>query len=79
MTLLQKMGWNPGEGLGKFKDGQVEPLKVRLKYGKMGTYLLYMFIYLSICFKAVTNPDGYQHGSINRMFHYQTKQKEKIK
>lgn len=36
MTLLQKMGWNPGEGLGKFKDGQVEPLKVRLKYGKMG-------------------------------------------
>lgn len=36
MHLLQKMGWRPGEGLGKNKEGQLEPLALDVKTDKKG-------------------------------------------
>lgn len=36
MTLLQKMGWNPGEGLGKNKEGCQEPLQLEVKMDRKG-------------------------------------------
>lgn len=36
MHLLQKMGWKPGEGLGKEKSGQLEPLLLEVKLDKKG-------------------------------------------
>ncbi|PSN55329.1 hypothetical protein C0J52_01778 [Blattella germanica] len=36
MALLQKMGWRPGEGLGKNKEGTLEPLKLEIKMDKKG-------------------------------------------
>jgi hypothetical protein len=39
MALLQKMGWRPGEGLGKNKEGTLEPLKLEIKMDKKGERL----------------------------------------
>lgn len=36
MHLLRKMGWTPGEGLGKEKNGNLEPLLLELKFDKRG-------------------------------------------
>ncbi|XP_075228072.1 uncharacterized protein LOC142328268 isoform X2 [Lycorma delicatula] len=36
MAMLQKMGWRPGEGLGKNKEGTLEPLKLHVKMDKKG-------------------------------------------
>lgn len=36
MHLLQKMGWKPGEGLGKNNEGQLEPLALDVKTDKKG-------------------------------------------
>lgn len=36
MHLLQKMGWKPGEGLGKEKTGTLEPLLLDVKLDKKG-------------------------------------------
>ena len=36
MQLLQKMGWKPGEGLGKEKTGTLEPLLLNVKLNKHG-------------------------------------------
>lgn len=36
MSLLKKMGWNPGEGLGKNKEGSLEPLVLDIKTDKKG-------------------------------------------
>mgnify|MGYP002775437650 CR=1 FL=1 len=36
MHLLQKMGWRPGEGLGKDKSGTLEPLLLEVKLDKKG-------------------------------------------
>lgn len=36
MHLLQKMGWKPGEGLGKEKSGTLEPLLLEVKLDKKG-------------------------------------------
>lgn len=36
MSLLQKMGWKPGEGLGKNHEGALEPLKLPVKTDKKG-------------------------------------------
>jgi hypothetical protein len=36
MALLQKMGWRPGEGLGKNKEGTLEPLQLEIKMDKKG-------------------------------------------
>nr|CAD7440725.1 unnamed protein product [Timema bartmani] len=36
MTLLQKMGWRPGEGLGKNKEGSLIPLQLEVKMDKKG-------------------------------------------
>ncbi|XP_022919854.2 protein Son [Onthophagus taurus] len=36
MHLLQKMGWRPGEGLGKEKSGTLEPLLLEVKLDKKG-------------------------------------------
>lgn len=36
MYLLRKMGWNPGEGLGKNKEGVTEPLVLDIKMDKKG-------------------------------------------
>ncbi|XP_016839366.1 protein SON isoform X2 [Nasonia vitripennis] len=36
MALLLKMGWKPGEGLGKHKKGTIEPLSFRIKLDKSG-------------------------------------------
>ncbi|KAF6212431.1 hypothetical protein GE061_012954, partial [Apolygus lucorum] len=36
MSLLQKMGWKPGEGLGKNHEGTLEPLRLPVKMDKKG-------------------------------------------
>lgn len=36
MHLLQKMGWKPGEGLGKEKNGSLQPLLLEIKLDKKG-------------------------------------------
>jgi protein SON len=36
MHLLQKMGWRPGEGLGKDKTGSLQPLLLEVKLDKRG-------------------------------------------
>jgi hypothetical protein len=36
MHLLQRMGWKPGEGLGKNKEGSTEPLSLDVKMDKKG-------------------------------------------
>jgi len=36
MHLLQRMGWSPGEGLGKNKEGTTEPLALDIKMDKKG-------------------------------------------
>lgn len=36
MHLLQKMGWKPGEGLGKEKNGALQPLLLEVKLDKRG-------------------------------------------
>lgn len=36
MHLLQKMGWRPGEGLGKEKNGSLQPLLLEVKLDKRG-------------------------------------------
>ena len=36
LHLLQKMGWKPGEGLGKNKEGATTPLALELKMDKKG-------------------------------------------
>ncbi|CAG9865315.1 unnamed protein product [Phyllotreta striolata] len=36
MHLLQKMGWKPGEGLGKDRTGALEPLLLEVKLDKKG-------------------------------------------
>ncbi|KAK3925739.1 Protein SON [Frankliniella fusca] len=40
MTLLQKMGWKPGEGLGKNKEGCQEPLQLEVKMDRKGKFLI---------------------------------------
>lgn len=34
MALLQKLGWRPGKGLGKNKEGTVESLQLEIKLDK---------------------------------------------
>lgn len=36
MHLLQKMGWKPGEGLGKQKNGTLTPLLLEVKLDTRG-------------------------------------------
>lgn len=36
MTILKKMGWKPGEGLGRDKNGVLQPLLLDLKLDKRG-------------------------------------------
>ncbi|XP_045618334.2 NK-tumor recognition protein isoform X5 [Procambarus clarkii] len=36
LKMLQKMGWSPGEGLGKNKEGTIEPLLLDVKMDKKG-------------------------------------------
>lgn len=36
MHLLQKMGWRPGEGLGKERNGALQPLLLEVKLDKKG-------------------------------------------
>ncbi|XP_071540632.1 uncharacterized protein [Panulirus ornatus] len=36
LKMLQKMGWSPGEGLGKNKEGTIEPLMLDVKMDKKG-------------------------------------------
>ena len=34
--MLKKMGWEEGEGLGKNKHGEVDPLTLDIKFDKKG-------------------------------------------
>ncbi|CAJ0946167.1 unnamed protein product, partial [Mesorhabditis belari] len=36
LRLMQKMGWRPGEGLGKDRIGDVEPLQLDVKFDRKG-------------------------------------------
>jgi uncharacterized membrane protein len=36
MNLLQRMGWRPGEGLGKNNKGSLQPLLMNVKLDKRG-------------------------------------------
>lgn len=45
MRMLKKMGWSPGEGLGKDKSGPLEPMLFDIKMDKKGGYFLFTFIF----------------------------------
>jgi len=47
MKLLQKMGWRPGEGLGKNKEGGLEPLNLDVKMDKKGSWKFIWFMLFS--------------------------------
>ena len=47
MALLQKMGWQPGEGLGKNKEGTLEPLKLEVKMDKKGIQTFFFLILIN--------------------------------
>ena len=34
--LLERMGWREGQGLGKFREGQIEPLSLEVKTNRKG-------------------------------------------
>ncbi|KAF6212382.1 hypothetical protein GE061_012904 [Apolygus lucorum] len=51
MSLLQKMGWKPGEGLGKNHEGTLEPLRLPVKMDKKG-----YFESFTICVGVVLSP-----------------------
>lgn len=54
MHLLQKMGWKPGEGLGKEKNGSLQPLLLEVKLDKKGLVATEEVIsQLTIVFKSV--------------------------
>ena len=36
MSLLMKMGWKPGMGIGKNMDGSLEPLTLDIKQDRKG-------------------------------------------
>ncbi|MCP9257846.1 Protein SON [Dirofilaria immitis] len=38
LKLMQKMGWTPGEGLGKGRDGPLEPLVLDIKSDRKGKH-----------------------------------------
>lgn len=40
MSLLQKMGWKQGEGLGKDNKGSLEPLALSVKMDRKGGCLV---------------------------------------
>lgn len=40
LKLMQKMGWSPGEGLGKDRDGPLEPLTMDIKSDRKGLVAL---------------------------------------
>lgn len=40
MQLLMKMGWKPGQGIGKNNDGQLEPLTLDVKQDRRGKPLI---------------------------------------
>ena len=39
MRLMQKMGWKPGQGLGKNAAGPTEPLYLDVKSDKKGKFM----------------------------------------
>ncbi|XP_065092715.1 protein Son-like [Ochlerotatus camptorhynchus] len=39
MTLMQKMGWNPGQGLGRCENGELEPSFPDIKMNKRGLHV----------------------------------------
>ena len=41
--MLKKMGWTEGEGLGKTRSGEVDPLTLDIKMDKKGTLLNHRF------------------------------------
>lgn len=44
LKLMQKMGWTPGEGLGKCRDGPLEPLSLEVKSDRRGWLWLDSFL-----------------------------------
>lgn len=36
LKLMQKMGWRPGQGLGKYEQGPIAPFEVDIKVDKRG-------------------------------------------
>lgn len=56
MALLQKMGWKPGEGLGKNKEGTLQPLLLEVKMDKKGKSAICLFIAQIFCYLRLVLP-----------------------
>lgn len=56
MALLQKMGWKPGEGLGKNKEGTLQPLLLEVKMDKKGKRAICLFITHIFCYLRLVLP-----------------------
>ncbi|KAK7071835.1 hypothetical protein SK128_024888 [Halocaridina rubra] len=59
LKMLQKMGWTPGEGLGKNKEGAIEPLLLDVKMDKKGRILGIMSLLLVRSFCLLALLEGY--------------------
>lgn len=55
MALLQKMGWKPGEGLGKNKEGTLQPLLLEVKMDKKGKIGMFGYRTNSLLSKGSSN------------------------
>ncbi|VBB27229.1 unnamed protein product [Acanthocheilonema viteae] len=53
LKLMQKMGWTPGEGLGKGRDGPLEPLVLDIKSDRKGKHPV--SILMELCSKKRWN------------------------
>ena len=47
--LMKKMGWQPGLGLGKYYQGEKEPLTLDIKTDKRGMKNIFQKLFLQNC------------------------------
>ena len=50
ITLMMKMGWSSGQGLGKEGTGDVNPLQLAVKTDRKGTDFFVITLFLYCCF-----------------------------
>lgn len=66
MALLQKMGWRPGEGLGKNKEGTLQPLLLEVKMDKKGKSTIFCLSHYLTTWRSLIDLGTRERGSSTR-------------